>query len=71
MTGLNTEPKVVGRGQESRETERESVWETEHCWKQEMAWGINLIVGENIYGTCGRIICPLMIVFPWSEYFLC
>jgi hypothetical protein len=55
-TGLNTEPKVVGREQDSEETEREIVWVTERCWKWEVAWAINLIVGENIHCRCGRII---------------
>jgi len=35
MTGLNTETKDVRREQDSGETERESVWETECCWKQD------------------------------------
>ncbi len=50
------EANVVGREQDSGETEKERGREAEHCWKREMAWAINLIVRENIYGRSGRII---------------
>jgi hypothetical protein len=47
------EPKVVGREQDSGETERER---DRALLKRVMPWAINLIVRENIYGRCGRII---------------
>ncbi len=54
--GLNIKPKVAGREQDSRETERESVWETIHSRKGELALAIKLTIGENIYGRCGRLL---------------
>jgi hypothetical protein len=54
MTGVNTEWKVVGREQDSGETEGER--ETECCCKRVMVRAINLTVRENIYDRCGRII---------------
>ncbi len=52
MTGLHTETKVAGREQVSkRGRERGRV-----SHKRVMAWAINLIIRENIYGRCGRII---------------
>jgi hypothetical protein len=39
-----------------RKTEREGERETECCCKRVMASAINLMVIENIYDRCGRII---------------
>ncbi len=72
--GLYTESNRVGRAQDSRETEKERGREAEPCCEWEMAWAINLIVGENIYGRFGRVSetikMPLMMCFPRLEYFL-
>ncbi len=77
MTGFKSGTKSCGeRVGQRKDRMSERVWETVRCWKWEMVWAINLIVGENIYGRCGednlrRLRWLLMIVFPWSEYFLC
>jgi len=54
-TGLNTQRKILGREQDSGETEREG-GEAERCCKQVMALVINLTVRENIYDSCKRIV---------------
>jgi hypothetical protein len=56
MTVLNSKWKVVGRGQESGETEKERGREVEHCCNQVVVLVIKLSVRENIYDEYRRII---------------
>ncbi len=50
------ESNGMGRVQDSRETEKERGRDAECQWKWEMAFAINLIIGENIYGRFWRVI---------------
>jgi hypothetical protein len=52
MTGLNTQRKVLGREQDSRESGREREREGVAANRS----GINLAIGENIYDGYRRII---------------
>jgi hypothetical protein len=76
MTGFNTEPKVVGREQDSRETERECVCERDRALLK-MRDGVgNKFDRRRKYlwqmweDNLRRLRWPLMIVFPQLEYFL-
>jgi len=56
MTGLNCKQKVVGREQDSGETERERDREAECCCKLGMASVIKLAVVENSYDGYRRLV---------------
>jgi hypothetical protein len=79
MTGLNSKQKVVGREQDSGETERERDRErdkeAECCWKRGMASVIKLAVVENSYDGCRRLILDHQDghydYFLRLKYFLC
>jgi hypothetical protein len=44
--------KMRGREQDSRETEREILLETERCWKRRTASAIKEIIKENMWCKC-------------------